>query len=194
MQTITERRHYIDWVRVLAFSVLIFFHCAMPFVIFGWEVKNPETSLGLSRFVWWLHQWRLPLLFFISGVGIHFSLRKRSVISFAAERFVRLFIPLSFAMLFTIPFQVYFEYLQTGRIKSSYAEFYPSVWKFIPYPEGSLTWSHMWFVVYLFVFCMILLPVFALFKIKALDDNLYKQNSTGGGVGPAKHAERLCLP
>ena len=143
MEIIPERRHYIDWVRVLAFSVLIFFHCAMPFVIFGWEVKNPETSLGLSRFVWWLHQWRLPLLFFISGVGIHFSLKRRSIISFAAERFVRLFIPLAFAMLFTIPFQVYFEWMQTRKINMPYAEFYPSVWEFVPYPKGLLTWSHM---------------------------------------------------
>lgn len=168
MNTITERRHYIDWVRVLAFSILIFFHCAMPFVTFGWEVKNPETSVSLTRFVWWLHQWRLPLLFFISGVGIYYSLKRRSVWSFAGERFVRLFIPLVFAMLFTIPYQVYYEWLQTGRINSSYAEFYPSVWKFIPYPDGSLTWSHMWFVVYLFVFCMLLLPFFALVKVKAI--------------------------
>ena len=168
MNTITERRHYIDWIRILAFSILIFFHCAMPFVIFGWEVKNPETSVSLSRFVWWLHQWRLPLLFFISGVGIYYSLKRRSVWSFAGERFVRLFIPLAFAMLFTIPFQVYYEWLQTGKISSSYAEFYPSVWNFIPYPDGSLTWSHMWFVVYLFVFCILLLPLFALLKVKAI--------------------------
>jgi len=140
-----ERRHYIDWVRVLAFSILIFFHCAMPFV-----------------------QWRLPLLFFISGVGIYFSLRRRSVISFAGERFVKLFIPLAFAMLFTIPSQVYFEWRQAGNIHMSYAEFWPSVWKFVPYPDGSLTWSHMWFVVYLFVFCILLLPFFAILKIKAV--------------------------
>jgi len=102
----TERQHYIDWVRVFAFFLLIFFHCAMPFVTFSWEVKNAETSVALSRFIWWLHQWRLPLLFFISGVGIHFSLRRRSVLAFAGERFVRLFIPLLFAMFFTIPLQV----------------------------------------------------------------------------------------
>ena len=30
-----------------------------------------------------------------------------------------------------------------------------------------------------------------LFKIKGLDDNFYKQNSTGGGVSPAKHAAPL---
>jgi hypothetical protein len=168
MNIVTTRRHYIDWVRVLAFSILIFFHCAMPFVVFGWEVKNPETSISLSRFVWWLHQWRLPLLFFISGVGIYYSLKRRSVSSFVRERFVRLFIPLAFAMLFTIPFQVYFERLQTGQFNGSYAQFYPSVWKFIPYPDGSLTWSHMWFVVYLFVYSILLLPLFALLKLKAI--------------------------
>jgi glucans biosynthesis protein C len=161
-----QRQYYIDWVRIFAFFILIFFHCAMPFVIFNWEIKNDVTSTGLSRLVWWLHQWRLPLLFFISGAGIHFSLQRRSVLVFAGERFVRLFIPLSFAMLFTIPLQVYFERLQRGQISNSYADFYPTVWNFIPYPEGTLTWSHMWFVVYLFVFCILLLPVLGIFKIQ----------------------------
>ncbi len=109
MQPISERQYYIDWVRVLAFFLLIFFHCAMPLVIFNWEIKNHVTSTGLSRLIWWLHQWRLPLLFFISGAGIHYSLKRRSVLLFAGERFVRLFIPLLFAMFFTIPLQVYFE-------------------------------------------------------------------------------------
>jgi hypothetical protein len=168
MDSLTERRYYIDWVRVLAFLLLIFFHCAMPFVNYGWEIKNKETSVGLTRLIWWLHQWRLPLLFFISGVGIHFSLKRRSVIQFTGERFVRLFIPLLFAMFFTIPLQVYFEWLQKGKINISYPEFYPSVWKLVPYPKGSLTWSHMWFVVYLFVFCLLLIPVFSLFKIPLL--------------------------
>ena len=164
-----QRKHYVDWVRVLAFFLLIFFHCAMPFVTFGWEIKNQEQSLGLSRLIWWLHQWRIPLLFFISGVGTHFSLQRRSVGAFAGERVVRLFIPLLFAMFFTIPFQVYFEWMQTGRIAMPYSQFYPSVWKLVPYPDGSLTWSHMWFVVYLFVFSMLLIPVFAIFKIKGME-------------------------
>ncbi len=165
----TERKFFIDWVRVLAFFLLIFFHCTMPFVTFGWEIKDKSQSIGLSRLIWWLHQWRLPLLFFISGVGIHFSLRKRTVLSFAGERIVRLFIPLLFAMFFTIPSQVYFEWLQEGKVTSSYIDFYPRVWDMIPYPDGALTWSHMWFVVYLFVFCMLLLPMFLLFKIPVLN-------------------------
>lgn len=163
-----QRKFFVDWVRVLAFFVLIFFHCAMPFVSFGWEIKNKEQSIGLSRLIWWLHQWRIPLLFFVSGVGTHFSLARRSVLSFAGERIVRLFIPLVFAMFFTIPFQVYFEWTQKGRIDYSYGEFYPQVWKMVPYPGGALTWSHMWFVVYLFVYCLLLIPIFSLLKIKPL--------------------------
>jgi hypothetical protein len=168
MEPISQRQYYIDWIRVIAFMILIFFHCSMPFVSFGWEIKNTEHSLFLDRLIIWLHQWRLPLLFFISGVGVNYSLKRRSVGAFFGERVIRLFIPLLFAMFFLTPIQVYYEWLQEGRITMSYWNFYPSVFEMVPYPDGTLTWSHMWFVVYLFVFTILLLPVFALFKIKAV--------------------------
>jgi len=164
----SSRLYFIDWLRVLAFGLLILFHCAMPFVTVGWEIKNQDQSVMLTRVIWWLHQWRLPLLFFIAGVGTHYSLSRRSGIAFLGERFVRLFIPLAFAMMFTTPLQVYFEYLQEGKITMSYADFYPAVWDFIPYPDGALTWSHLWFVVYLFVFTLLLFPVFMVLRIKAV--------------------------
>ena len=119
-----NRLYFIDYIRVLAFLLLIFFHSTMPFVNYNWEVKNEQKSELLMSFVLWFHQWRLPLLFFISGVGIYFSLKTRNILNFILERFKRLFIPLVFAMLFTIPIQVYVEYLQKGRITGSYFEFY----------------------------------------------------------------------
>jgi surface polysaccharide O-acyltransferase-like enzyme len=164
-----NRLHFIDHIRVFAFLLLIFFHSAMPFVNYNWEVKNEQKSELLLSIILWFHQWRLPLLFFISGVGIYFSLKSRNIIKFTLERFRRLFIPLVFAMLFTIPIQVYVEYMQKGRINGRYFDFYPSVWKFVPYPEGSLTWSHMWFVVYLLTFILILIPLFSILKIKIIE-------------------------
>jgi len=162
-----QRLHYVDWIRVLAFITLILFHCAVPFVEhYHWEINDKDTSPWITRIIWWTHQWRLPLLFFIAGVGVRFSLRKRSIFKFAGERFVRLFIPLAFAMFFITPIQVYFEWLQEGKVAQSYWEFWPSVFEFVPYPDGSLTWSHMWFVAYLFVFTILLLPLFSLAKIK----------------------------
>jgi glucans biosynthesis protein C len=168
MIIVEKREHYIDWIRVLAFLILIFFHCSMPFVTIDWEIKDTNQSVALTRLILWLHQWRLPLLFFIAGVGVSYSLRKRNAIQFFGERVVRLFIPLLFAMFFLTPIQVYFERLQKGQIDMSYWEFFPSVFELVPYPEGTLTWSHLWFVVYLFVFTILLLPVFAFFKIRLI--------------------------
>jgi surface polysaccharide O-acyltransferase-like enzyme len=133
-------------------------------------VKNEQKSGTLLSIVLWFHQWRLPLLFFISGVGIYFSLKTRNILKFTLERFRRLFIPLVFAMLFTIPIQVYVEYLQKGRVTGNYFEFYPSVWDFVPYPNGSLTWSHMWFIVYLLTFIILLIPLLSIFKIKVVEN------------------------
>jgi len=167
-----NRLYFIDYIRVFAFLLLIFFHSALPFVNYNWEVKNEQKSDVLLSLVLWFHQWRLPLLFFISGAGIYFSLKSRNILNFTLERFRRLFIPLVFAMLFTIPIQVYVEYLQKGRVKGSYFDFYPSVWEFVPYPDGSLTWSHMWFIVYLLTFILLLIPLFSILKIKVLE--IYK--------------------
>ncbi|MEO1033068.1 MAG: acyltransferase family protein, partial [Bacteroidota bacterium] len=162
-----KRLHYIDWLRVLAFMTLILFHCAVPFVEhYTWEINNEDTSPWITRIIWWTHQWRLPLLFFIAGVGVRFSLRRRSILAFFGERTLRLLLPLTFAIFFITPIQVYFEWLQKGRISSSFIEFYPQVYQIIPYPEGAFTWSHMWFVAYLFVFTIVLLPVFSLAKLK----------------------------
>ncbi len=87
-----KRLHYIDWLRVLAFLTLILFHCAVPFVEhYTWEINNEDTSPWITRIIWWTHQWRLPLLFFIAGVGVCFSLRRRSVLTFFEERTLRLF-------------------------------------------------------------------------------------------------------
>jgi surface polysaccharide O-acyltransferase-like enzyme len=164
-----NRLYYIDYIRVFAFLLLILFHSALPFVNYNWEVKNEQKSKILMSIVLWFHQWRLPLLFFISGVGIYFSLKTRNILKFILERFRRLFVPLVFAMFFTIPIQVYVEYLQKGRVTGSYFEFYPSVWNLVPYPDGSLTWSHMWFIVYLLTFIILLLPFFSIMKIKIIE-------------------------
>jgi len=86
-----KRLYYIDWLRVLAFLTLILFHCAVPFVEhYNWEINNKETSSWITRIIWWTHQWRLPLLFFIAGVGVRFSLKRQSILAFFGERTLRL--------------------------------------------------------------------------------------------------------
>jgi hypothetical protein len=97
----------------------------------------------------------MPLLLFISGAGTYMALGKRTPKQFAGERFRKLFIPLLFGMFVVVPPQIYFEYYDRY---SNYWEFYKTVFEFRPYPGGSFSWHHLWFVLYLLVYSLILLP------------------------------------
>ena len=164
----TARREYgLDWLRVIAFAILIAYHACMFFVPWDWHVKNPETSEPLTWVMLFFNRWRLPLLFFISGAGVCFSLRRRSFGQFAAERIRRLLLPLAFGMFVIVPPQIYFERLYRGQAVGSYWAFWKTVFDFVPYPEGSLSWHHLWFVAYILVYSLLCIPLFALLKSAA---------------------------
>lgn len=160
----TKRQYYIDWIRVLAFCILIFFHSGMFFVSWGWHVKNNEISHVMEYPMEWLHLWRLPLLFFISGVGVSFAMKSRTGWQFVGERTKRLLLPLIFGIFIIVPPQIYFERLQSGQFNGSYISFYPNVFDFIPYPKGDFSWHHLWFVAYLWVFSLLCTPLFLWLK------------------------------
>ncbi len=159
-----NRDYGLDWLRVIGFAILIFYHTGMFFVPWDWHVKNHELSEGLTWIMMFFNRWRLPLLFFISGCGVCFALNRRQLSQFAGERLRRLLIPLIFGMLVIVPPQIYFERIADGAAFASYAEFYPTVFRFIPFPEGSFSWHHLWFVAYILVFSLTMLPVFAVLK------------------------------
>lgn len=138
----------------------IFYHVGMFFVPWGFHIKNNVTYEGLVWPMIFLNQWRLPILFVISGMGTYYALSKRSGWQFSTERLRRLLLPLVFGMLVIVPPQVYFERLSNGQFLGGYFDFWP--WEaFIGiYPTGNLSWHHLWFLPYLLVFSLILLPVF----------------------------------
>jgi surface polysaccharide O-acyltransferase-like enzyme len=157
------REYGLDWLRVFAFSLLILYHSGMAFVSWDWHLKNPQQSHTLEFFMLLVNRWRLPLLFFISGAGVYFSLRRRSFQEFSRERLTRLLIPLLVGMFVIVPPQIYFERLSKGA-QYTYAEFYPSVFQFKPYPAGSLSWHHLWFVAYILVYSLAGIPFFAFLR------------------------------
>lgn len=159
-----DRQYFIDWIRVLVFSLLIFYHSAMYFVSWGWHVKNNEINDEFIPIMSFINFWRLPLLFFISGVGTFYALKSKSSWNIVKERTIRLLIPLLFGMIVIIPPQIYFERLQHGNSYNDYLHFYKSVFEFVPYPQGSFSWHHLWFVAYLWVFSIIALPLFLRLK------------------------------
>lgn len=151
----------LDWLRVLAIVVLHLFHTGMMFNTWDWHVKSPIALPVLEPTMQVLHLVRMPLLMLISGAGTAFALRRRTLGAFAKDRTLRLFVPLVFGMFVVVPPQIYVERLFRGQFQGSYAAFYPTVFDFVPYPAGSLSWHHLWFVAYLFVYCLLALPLFA---------------------------------
>lgn len=158
------RQYFLDWIRVMAFGVLIFYHSGMFFVSWGWHIKNNQIVEGHQVWMSLVNPWRLSLLFFISGVGVSFAMKSRTAGAFVGERTRRLLLPLIFGMLVIVPPQIYFERLQSHTFTGSYGAFYPSVFEFVAYPEGSFSWHHLWFVAYLWVYSIVATPLFVWLK------------------------------
>jgi glucans biosynthesis protein C len=155
-----QRRYDLDWLRVIVFALLIFYHVGMFFVPWGWHIKNDVIYTELTRVMYFINQWRLPILFVISGMGTYYALAKRTGKQFAAERIQRLFIPLLVGMAIVVPPQVYFERLDKAQFAGSYLDYWPQHAFIGVYPEGNFSWHHLWFLPYLLLFSLILIPVF----------------------------------
>ena len=153
-----QRRYDLDWLRVLVFGLLIVYHVGMFFVPWDWHIKNNEIQDWLIWPMIFLNQWRLPILFLISGMGTYYALGKRSWGKFTLERCLRLGIPLIVGMLLIVPPQVYFERLAQGSFSGSYGEYYTTVAFEGIYPNGNLSWHHLWFLPYLLLFSLVLSP------------------------------------
>ncbi len=159
---ITSRRADLDWLRVIAFGLLIFFHSAMPFIPNGIPmIQNAPSSPALQIFVGFLHEFRLSLLFLVSGVGVCFALRRRGRTEFFRDRAVRLLVPFLFGVLVIVPPMIFLEKRFLGTFTGSFIEFYPRFFSSGVYPRGNLSWHHYWFIAYLYLFCLIGWPVFA---------------------------------
>lgn len=70
-----QRRHDLDWLRVIAFGLLLLYHVGMYYVTWDWHVKSPTTQLMLEPVMLLSSPWRISLLLLISGVATAFVLR-----------------------------------------------------------------------------------------------------------------------
>jgi hypothetical protein len=92
---IRQRKYFIDWLRIGLIISVFFFHVGMIFRPEQWHVNSAETFPFLDPIMSWLHLWRMPLLFLVSGVGTYYAIGKRTSLQYLKERFIRLYIPFS---------------------------------------------------------------------------------------------------
>lgn len=166
-----ERRRDLDMMRMVVVVGLVFFHSARIFDTGEFYVKNDPTSELVSIAISFAAMWGMPLLFVISGMGIWYSLRSCSMRAFSWERVRRLLVPLVFGVLVIVPPQIWTRLRGDPGYAESYWQFLPRFFdvEFTPggFPfvigsdpaAGLFEWAHLWFVVLLFAFSLLLLPV-----------------------------------
>lgn len=183
---LSNRRYDLDWLRVFASYLLVFYHVGMvfnpaPF----YHIRNGDLSIVMLVICGFISLWHMPLFFLLAGWSIFASLQNRSVKQFLKERMSRLFIPLLIGCILFAPIIKYIE-LQSGldlshtglRVSSELQEsfksaipsglpvlppFRESFFEFLPTFFTQLdrfTWSHLWFLAYLLTFTLLYLPLF----------------------------------
>lgn len=154
------RRHDLDWLRVIAFALLIFYHIGMFYVDWGWHVKSVHAGPFLQRAMALMNPWRLALLFFISGVAVRFLSDRMAPGAFARARLVRLGVPLLCGMAVVVAPQSYFELLEKGEIDPGWFSFWGEyLWPDQTFSIITPTWNHLWYIAYLLAYSLLILPV-----------------------------------
>ena len=160
------RLHYLDWLRVLAFGAVFLYHSSRFFDSSDWHIKNSQASPLVDTLKGIFDLWGMPLIFLISGASIFLALRPGGALRFLRDRVLRLLVPLAFGVLVLAPPQLYLERLTHGQFQGSFLEYLPVYFRDWRLWNGEFEWTgvHLWYLAYLFLFTLVLLPLFAALK------------------------------
>jgi hypothetical protein len=154
-----ERRHDIDWLRVIAIGLLLIYHIAIifqPWAMFIGFIKSDESLQSLWNPMTMLNVWRIPLLFYVSGMGLYFAMRKRNWKQLLLDRTKRILLPFAFGIVAIVPLHM-FIFQKYYNLPLSY------------YPHQ----GHLWFLGNIFVYVILLLPL--CYYLKKNEDGLIKR-------------------
>lgn len=121
----------------------------------------------MGFFTGFVHQWHMRLLFLLAGWSLLASLRARGPDQLLRERFRKLMLPFLAGCFVLCPFLGWAERLNgmlvlpDGRIEAL-TDPAPGFLEYLPdfFALPGFTWAHLWFLIYLYVFTLLYLPVF----------------------------------
>ena len=154
-----ERRHDIDWMRVIAIFLLLIYHVAIIFQPWGMLVgfiRSDEFIESLWTPMTLLNVWRIPFLFYVSGMGVYFAMSKRTWMELLLERSKRILIPFIFGLVAIVPLHILI-----------FQRYYKLPLGYSAHP------AHLWFLGNIFVYILILLPLF--FYLKKIEGRRFSR-------------------
>ncbi|SEA47649.1 acyltransferase family protein [Alkalimonas amylolytica] len=176
-----NRRYDLDWLRVLAFGLLMLYHLGMLYVgSWGYHYKSQYLSSSLEYLMLLSSPWRMFLIWFISGFALAAVLQKylgwKSCLLFGLKRTVVLLLPLLVGLWLIVPPQLYAEMVQNDGLELSYWQFYRAFFDlqhplFADYQRG--VWphvdvNHLWFLRSLWTFTLLALVLTPLLFLRQL--------------------------
>src|ERR1700733_1590453 len=158
------RRTDLDWVRIGAFLLLIFYHVGVFYApgptAVGAVSPRPLPWLVIPMVL--VNPWRMLVLFVVSGAATRFMSDKMHAGALLKSRSVRLLIPLALGILVIVPPQCFVQIVERCGYSGSYLDF----WGRYLQADQHLcaggphlivpTYNHLWFVAYLWVFTALL--------------------------------------
>ena len=158
----TNRRYDIDWVRVIAIGLLLIYHVAIGFQPWGMMIAFITNSTSWSS-LWipmtMLNVWRIPLLFFVSGMGVYFAMQNRNWKQLLKERTFRIWLPFVFGMFCIAPLHLFL-----------WQHYYKMNLKYTADP------GHLWFLANIFIYVILFSPLF--FYLKKNEDGILVRGIT----------------
>jgi hypothetical protein len=145
-----ERRYDIDWLRVIAIGLLLIYHIAIvfqPWAMFLAFLRSEVLSTELWKPMTLLNVWRIPILFYVSGMGLYFAMRSRNWKQLIGERTKRILLPFLFGIVAITPLHMFI-----------FQKYYHMPMEYYPHM------GHLWFLGNIFIYVILLLPVFLLLK------------------------------
>jgi glucan biosynthesis protein C len=161
-----QRRYDIDWLRVLAILSIFVYHSTRFFNNEDWHVKNPFTYHLVDVWNAFASDWLMPLIFVISGASLFYAAAKGGVGSFIKDKVLRLLVPLVVGVFTHCALQVYLERITHHQFDGSFFQFLPHYFEGI-YGFGgnfAITGMHLWYLLVLFVFSLVCLPLLLLLR------------------------------
>ena len=143
-ETARQRRYDIDWLRTFALGILIIYHVVVSFQPWGYMIfflQNRQPLPWLWNIMSMVNIWRIPLLFVISGMGLHFAMQRRNWKQLLKDRTLRILVPFIFGYFFICPISV-----------SVALKYYGKGAAYVP------NTGHLWFLANIYLYVLLLLP------------------------------------
>jgi hypothetical protein len=105
-------------------------------------IRSEEAVEALWKPMTMLNVWRIPLLFYVSGMGLYFAMRKRNWIELLGERAKRILLPFGFGIVAITPLHMFI-----------FQKYYSMPLGYYPHQ------GHLWFLGNILVYVLLLLPL-----------------------------------